>query len=101
MVRVKNFYASIIISFLALLFLPQLLFWYFYPVILLSSLYSNYISILFKSFVLSLQVILSMTSGFNIYITATNTDDEANTELHLESNQQLEGPNLEEDIAQV
>ncbi|KAG8375286.1 hypothetical protein BUALT_Bualt10G0084600 [Buddleja alternifolia] len=91
-VQIKEFSSCLTISFLASLFMPQILFWYYYPVILLFFLCYTRISNVFRSFVFWIEAVPDVS----IFITATtDTIQAANIEVE-EGGEELEGANIEE-----
>lgn len=67
----RNFSPVLLISLVTALILPQFVFWYFYPIILLSS--TDCAAAIFVSFAQSLQ---ARIPTFTIHITHTNSDDD-------------------------
>ncbi|KAK4435634.1 hypothetical protein Salat_0726900 [Sesamum alatum] len=92
-VQVTKFSPTLGVSFLALLFMSQVFFWYTYPVILLCFMCSTCISNLFRNFVFWLQAMLAAVPNFNVFIIAIDTV-EANLELQ-ETECEFEGADIE------
>ena len=78
-VRLGEYSATLVVLFVTSLLLPQLLFWYAYPIIMLLSLYFSWVSNLFGSFVRWVRDNLSVPD-LNIFITATDTNNGSNLE---------------------
>lgn len=80
-VQIKKFSASLTLSYLASIFIPQLLFWYLYPLILLLFSCSASISNLYWTSMFRLQAILATLPDFNLLLIATdNIHEEENLE---------------------
>lgn len=75
-VQINNFSPTFSTCFLACLFLPQFLFWYVYPMILVSFWWYTCISSAFASFVAWVGAVLSEMPDLNISVAAANTGDD-------------------------
>ncbi|CAI9775649.1 unnamed protein product [Fraxinus pennsylvanica] len=89
-IQLKNYSVSLLVCFLASLFFPQDIFWCIYPTILLLSFCTARISSMWRSFKLSVQLLLPTIPVLNISMTTTtNIDEEPDIEL-LEMEQILQ-----------
>ncbi|CAI9775651.1 unnamed protein product [Fraxinus pennsylvanica] len=90
-IQVKNYTVSLLVCFLASLFFPQDIFWWIYPTVLLLSSCTPCISSMWRSFKLSVQLLLPMIPVLKIYMTTTtNVDEEPDIELQeMEQIQQV------------
>lgn len=83
-IQINNFSPSLLTCFLASFFTPQSLFWYLYPLILLSFFCCACISAAFTAFVFWIEATLSGVPDLNISITNTNGAGGADDHQDLE-----------------
>lgn len=82
-IQINKYSPTFSTSFLACVFLPQFLFWYVYPMILVSFWWYTCVSRAFASFVAWVGAVLSEMPDVNISIAAANADDDDDDdELH-------------------
>ncbi|XAR70567.1 hypothetical protein NMG60_11027464 [Bertholletia excelsa] len=79
-VRVGEFSCTLFVLLVASLLLPQVLFWYFFPIVLLVSLCSLWFSNMVKSFVDWAQASLSTLPDLNVFVSTITETDGTNLE---------------------
>ncbi|GMP95637.1 hypothetical protein CsSME_00044601 [Camellia sinensis var. sinensis] len=77
--RLRNFSVTLVVTVASSLLLPQVVFWYAYPIIVLLCLWYAWLANVFVSFLCWVQAMLSTVPILNIMITTTCTN-----EVHLE-----------------
>lgn len=92
-IQVTHFSPPLMVSFLALLLLPEMLFWYIYPTIMLLFSCTTCVSNVLKNIILSLRAILSAIPYFNVVIAATYTNEESEDDIE----RGIDEANLEEE----
>ncbi|CAI9775653.1 unnamed protein product [Fraxinus pennsylvanica] len=81
-IQVKNYTVSLLVCSLGSLFFPQDIFWCIYPTVLLLSSCTPRISSMWRSFKLSVQLLLPTIPVLNIFMTTTtNIDEEPDLEM--------------------
>ncbi|XAR70568.1 hypothetical protein NMG60_11027466 [Bertholletia excelsa] len=98
-VQVGKLSTSLLVLLAASLLFPQVLFWYAYPMVILLSSCSSWLSSAFKSFLQWVKITLCTVPDLNIFVSATYTD-EVNPEPQPMSEGTME-PTLEDEVGLV